>query len=67
MYYLVNESLRCSRYSFGKIHESDRLHHAREEHQKELKYRTHRDEYTRKVKTTQEQIDEHTKNYGDNF
>jgi hypothetical protein len=49
------------------IHEKDRLHHAREEHQKELEYRTHRDEYTRKVKTPQEQVDEHTRNFGDNF
>jgi DNA-directed RNA polymerase subunit RPC12/RpoP len=41
------------------IHESVRLQHAREEHQKELEYRTHRDEYTCKVKVTQKQIDKY--------
>jgi uncharacterized Zn finger protein len=51
------------------IHEKDRLHHAREEHQKELEYRTHRDEYTQhKVKpTAQEQVDEKMRSFGDNF
>ena len=34
---------------------------------KELDYRTHRDEYTRKVKSTQDAVDEKTKNFGDNF
>jgi hypothetical protein len=44
------------------------LHHAREEHQKELDYRTHRDEYTQhKVKPPQEQVDEQMRNFGDNF
>ena len=49
------------------VHENDRLHHAREEHKKELDYRTHRDEYTCKVKPTQDAVDEKTKNFGDNF
>ncbi len=49
------------------MHEKDRLHHSREEHQKELDYRTHRDEYKHKVKTPQEQIDDSTRNFGDNF
>jgi len=49
------------------IHEKDRLHHAREEHQKELDYRTHRDEYKHKVKPPQEQVDEQTRNFSDNF
>ena len=49
------------------IHENDRLHHAREEHKKELDYRTHKDEYTRKVKPTQDAVDEKTRNFGDNF
>lgn len=34
---------------------------------KELDYRTHRDEYTRKVKPTQDAVDEKTRNFGDNF
>ena len=50
------------------IHEKDRLYHAREEHQKELDYRTHRDEYTQhKVKPPQEQVNEQMRNFGDNF
>ena len=51
------------------IHEKDRLHHAREEHQKELEYRTHRDEYTQRkeVKPPQEQVDEQMRNFSDNF
>jgi hypothetical protein len=49
------------------INEKDRLHHSREEHQKELEYRTHRDEYTHTVKPTQEQVDGHAKSIRDNF
>jgi hypothetical protein len=50
------------------IHEKDRLHHAREEHRKELDYRTHRDEYKHKVKPPpQEQVDEQTRNFSNNF
>jgi uncharacterized Zn finger protein len=43
------------------VHEKDRLHHAREEHQKALDYRIHREEYTRKVESTQNTVDEKTK------
>ena len=49
------------------IHERDRLHHAREEHEKELDYRSHKDEYKHKVKNPQEEVDEHMKSFGDNF
>ena len=49
------------------VHEKDRLHHAREEHQKVSDYRTHREEFTRKVKPTQDAVDEKTKSFGDNF
>ena len=59
--------LKCNGCGKEFIHEKDRLHHSREEHQKELEYRTHREEYTHKVKSTQEQVDEHTKSFGDNF
>ena len=42
----------------------DRLHHSREEHQKELEYSNSESEYTHKVKSTQEQVDDHTKSFG---
>ena len=50
------------------IHEKDRLHHAREEHEKELDYRTHKDEYKHKtIKGPQEEVNDHMRNFGDNF
>ena len=51
------------------IHEKDRLHHAREEHEKELvDYRIHKDEYKGKtIKSPQEEVNEHMRNFGDNF
>jgi hypothetical protein len=61
---LLNASI-VVRNSYMK--KTDRLHHAREEHQKELDYRTHRDEYKHKVKAHQEQVDEQTRNFSDNF
>jgi uncharacterized Zn finger protein len=59
--------VKCQYCGKELVHEKDRLHHTREEHQKELEYRTHRDEYTHKMESTQEQVDEHTKSFGDNF
>ena len=50
------------------IHEKDRLHHAREEHEKELDYQIHKDEYKHKtIKSPQEEVNEHMRNFGDNF
>ena len=50
------------------IHEKDRLHHAREEHERELDYRTHKDEHKHKTtKGPQEEVNEHMRNFGDNF
>ena len=39
----------------------------REEHEKELDRREHKDEYKKVVKSTQEDIDEHSKKFSDNF
>jgi DNA-directed RNA polymerase subunit RPC12/RpoP len=50
------------------IHEKDRLHHVREEHEQKVDYRTHKDSYkTKKIGPPQDQVDESTKNFGDNF
>ena len=49
------------------IHEKDRLHHVREEHEKKTDHRTHKWEHSHNKKTPQEQVDEHTRNFGDNF
>lgn len=50
------------------IHEKDRLHHVRKEHEQKVDYRTHKDSYkTKKIGSTQDQVDETTKNFGDNF
>jgi hypothetical protein len=40
------------------IHEKDRLHHVREEHEQKLDYRTHKDSYkTKKIGSPQDQVD----------
>ena len=49
------------------IHEKDRLHHVREEHEKELDRREHKDEYKKVVKSPQEEIDENSRKFSDNF
>jgi DNA-directed RNA polymerase subunit RPC12/RpoP len=42
--------VKCDRCGKEFIHEKDRLHHTREEHEKEIDYRTHKDEYKHKTK-----------------
>jgi predicted amidophosphoribosyltransferase len=50
------------------IHEKDRLHHVREEHEKKMDHRSHKWEHAHDKKTSpQEQVDEYTHNFGDNF
>jgi uncharacterized Zn finger protein len=50
------------------IHEKDRLHHVREEHEKIADHRTHKWEHTHNKKPNpQDQVDEQTRNFGDNF
>lgn len=50
------------------IHEKDRLHHVRKEHENKLDYRTHKESYkTKKMGSVQDEVDESTKNFGDNF
>ena len=50
------------------FHEKDRLHHVREEHEKKVDQRTHKWEHSHdKGANPQEQVDDHTKNFGNNF
>jgi predicted amidophosphoribosyltransferase len=50
------------------IHEKDRLHHVREEHEKKIDHRTHKWEHVNDKKiNSQEQVDEKTRNFSDNF
>jgi hypothetical protein len=50
------------------IHEKDRLHHVREEHEKKVDHRTHKWEHVHDKKTDpQGQVDKQTRNFGDNF
>lgn len=60
--------VKCRECGKEFIHEKDRLHHVREEHEQKLDYRTHKDSYkTKKTGSTQKQVDESTRNFGDNF
>jgi uncharacterized C2H2 Zn-finger protein len=59
--------LKCNGCGKEFIHEKDRLHHVREEHEKELDRREHKDEYTKAVKRPQEEIDENSRKFSDNF
>ncbi|MGC2429966.1 MAG: C2H2-type zinc finger protein [Nitrososphaeraceae archaeon] len=60
--------VKCNDCGREFIHEKDRLHHVREEHKQKVDYRTHKDSYTtKKIGSLQDQVDESTKNFGDNF
>ena len=59
--------LKCNGCRKEFIHEKDRLHHVREEHEKELDRREHKDEYKKVVKNTQEEIDEQSRKFSDNL
>jgi len=60
--------VKCNHCGKVFIHEKDRLHHVREEHEQKADYRTHKDSYkTKKIGPPQDQVDESTKNFGDNF
>ncbi len=65
--------LKCNGCGKEFIHEKDRLHHVREEHEKEMDARVHKNEHrhkkgdNQKIGTPQEEVDTHTKNFGDNF
>jgi hypothetical protein len=49
------------------IHEKDRLHHVREEHEQKVDHRTHKWGHTQTPGNPQTDVDEHVRNFGDNF
>ena len=59
--------VKCHECGKEFIHEKDRLHHVREEHEKKIDSRTHKWEHTQKATNPQADVDEHMRNYGDNF
>jgi hypothetical protein len=60
--------VKCRECGKEFIHEKDRLHHVREEHEQKLDYRTHKGSYkTKKIGSPQDQVGESTKSFGDNF
>ena len=59
--------VKCNNCGMEFIHEKDRLHHVREEHEIKADHRTHKWEHPHDKKTPQEQVDESTYNFGDNF
>ena len=60
--------VKCQECGKEFIHEKDRLHHVREEHERKVDHRTHKWEHSHSQKISpQEEIDEQTHNFGDNF
>ena len=63
-----HQILKCHKCEKQFLHEKDRLHHVREEHAKEMDARVHKNEHKHEKETTpQQEVDSHTKNFGDNF
>lgn len=60
---------KCNECGQEFIHETDRFHHMRKEHEEKLTKRTHKSEHKHEVKNPnpQDEVDAHTRNFGDNF
>ena len=61
--------VKCNNCGKEFIHEKDRLHHVREENEKKINYRTHKDEHKSgtKIHSPEEEVNKRMKNFGDNF
>ena len=60
--------LKCSKCEKQFLHEKDRLHHVREEHEKEMDARVHKNEHRHDTGVSpQEDVDSRMRNFGDNF
>jgi len=61
--------VKCTECGKEFIHESDRLHHARKEHEEKMARRRHKDEHKHENKSPspQDEVDAHTRNFGDNL
>lgn len=49
------------------LHEKDRLHHSRKEHEEMLRKRSHRESYPDEYAKTQDSVDKHTHHFSDNL
>jgi hypothetical protein len=47
------------------IHEKDRLHHAREEHEEKMKKRSHKESYRNTFIKPKDEVEERTKHFSD--
>jgi hypothetical protein len=62
--------VKCDECGKEFIHEKDRLHHARDEHEKKIQSREYKHLNRHDVKDSsnpQEDVDEHTRKFSDNF
>ena len=61
--------VKCTGCGKEFIHEADRLHHARKEHEEKMLRRVHKSEHKHENKTPspQDEVDQHTRNFSDNF
>ncbi len=59
--------IKCHDCGMEFIHEKDRLHHVREEKEKEYDQRIHKDEYQPNGHTPQENVNDRMHKFGDNF
>ncbi len=69
-YRTIHHKMILKSHKCGKqfIHEKDRLHHVREEHEKEMDARVHKSEHKHKgTGNPQDQVDSNMRNFGDNF
>jgi uncharacterized Zn finger protein len=59
--------VKCHECGKEFIHEKDRLDHVREEHEQKLEHRTHKSDHSHTITNPQAEVDEHMRNFGDNF
>jgi len=64
-----HEIVKCNECEKEFIHEKDRLHHSREEHQKKIESRIHKNEHKHEKKSTstQDEVDAHMRKFSDNL
>lgn len=64
-----HDIVKCSECGKEFMHETDRLHHAREEHKEKMAKRIHKTEHKHEVESPspQDEVDQHTRNFSDNF
>ena len=64
-----HDIVKCDHCGKEFIHEKDRLHHSREEHEKKMEGRIHKSEHKHENKSPspQDEVDAHTRNFGDNL